>query len=294
MVLIEKFSSGGVLGLIYSGQLTEGVRSAAGHDVLYRVGGTFGHPNRLAYYADFMAPLFFCLGFSPEINWKRRLFYFGAFVVAAVCLFLSYSRGGWLASGGALGLCALFLLVRHMRERRFMLLWLFIVTGAVAACGAIAGKAYNRLTKGDAGSTQARLDQFDVTENLIRENPVLGVGVNNFINVAPHYDETGSHITKMFQEPVHNIYLLTWAETGLVGLAIFAFFIFAIFRTGWFWRTAQGPMALWGQGFFFGFLAYFVHAFVDMNRVGSFSLLFFSMGLVSVIKGFADERKARI
>jgi O-antigen ligase len=292
MVFIEKYTAGGVLGLVYSGELMEGVRSVSGRDVFYRVAGTFGHPNRLAYFTDFMAPLFFCLGFSRNIGRVRRMFYFCAFFAALACLFLSYSRGGWLASSAAIGLSASILFVRHLRTKEFMGVWLLLAALAVIGAGAVSGKIYNRFTREDAGSTQSRFDQFQVAGKMIRENVLLGVGINNFVNVSPHYDETGSRIASYFQEPVHNVYLLTWAETGAVGFLGFLAFMAVIFGTAFFWRNASEPFNLWGQGLFFGFMAYFMHAFVDMNRVGSFSLLFLFMGLTVAIKGFADERKS--
>ena len=40
---------------------------------------------------------------------------------------------------------------------------------------------------------------------IIKSNPIFGIGINNYIHVAPFYDTTG--LTYTYLQPVHNIYL---------------------------------------------------------------------------------------
>ena len=54
---------------------------------------------------------------------------------------------------------------------------------------------------------------------MIKANPLAGVGLNNFIPQLPSYWQQ-FRMTYWLQ-PVHNIFLLIAAETGLVGLLIF-------------------------------------------------------------------------
>ncbi len=51
--------------------------------------------------------------------------------------------------------------------------------------------------------------------NLWRTNPLFGVGLNNFIPTAADSLLTGP---SRFLQPVHNIFLLTLSETGVIGL----------------------------------------------------------------------------
>lgn len=51
--------------------------------------------------------------------------------------------------------------------------------------------------------------------NLWRSRPLFGVGLGNFVAASDYF----------WKEPVHNIYLLQLAETGLVGLAGFLIFL---------------------------------------------------------------------
>lgn len=74
----------------------------------------------------------------------------------------------------------------------------------------------------------------ELTENaflLIQQNPVVGVGLNNYIPVAVSSSFlTG---TNRFLQPVHNIFLLMMVETGLVGLiALLLLFIVPVIMIG--------------------------------------------------------------
>jgi O-antigen ligase len=54
---------------------------------------------------------------------------------------------------------------------------------------------------------------------MIADHPVAGVGLNNFEQVQGEYDQYGVIFA---DNPVHDIYLLIAAETGVIGFAGFA------------------------------------------------------------------------
>ena len=60
------------------------------------------------------------------------------------------------------------------------------------------------------------------TISVIKQFPVIGVGMNNFAEVFQHFDKTGeSKILKGAKNVVHNLYLLVWAEVGTIGFISF-------------------------------------------------------------------------
>jgi len=63
---------------------------------------------------------------------------------------------------------------------------------------------------------------------MIKKNPLLGVGLGNFLVQLPNFWQVNERIR--FLQPVHNIFLLVGAETGLIGLAIFIWFLFLTFK----------------------------------------------------------------
>lgn len=73
------------------------------------------------------------------------------------------------------------------------------------------------------GSASTRLQLWDNTLDLIRDNPILGVGAGNWKLVYPKYSggiEYSSIGRRMPQRP-HNDFLWVMAETGPIGMALY-------------------------------------------------------------------------
>jgi hypothetical protein len=80
-----------------------------------------------------------------------------------------------------------------------------------------------------------RLILAKIAGQIFSENPVIGVGLNNFIFTAIRYSSY-SRITWLLQ-PVHNIYLLVISEAGALGLALFLLLIYlAIMKLTYFYN----------------------------------------------------------
>lgn len=108
-----------------------------------------------------------------------------------------------------------------------------------------------------------RVDLAKASFAMFKQNPVVGVGLNNFIPTLA----TKSAIFKNAWElqPVHNIYLLILAETGLLGLILSLVFLstltltpflLAILFSGLFdhyWLTLQQNMLLFSLVIAFSF-----------------------------------------
>ena len=76
-----------------------------------------------------------------------------------------------------------------------------------------------------------RLLYQNIAVEIIKQKPLLGVGYQNFVLAM---DDFSPKQLKPYQyQPVHNIYLLVGAETGLLGLSVFLMFIFLILKRGW-------------------------------------------------------------
>jgi len=71
-----------------------------------------------------------------------------------------------------------------------------------------------------------RLDLSFVSGKMIADKFLFGEGFNTFIVNIPKFNY-GIQTTWLLQ-PVHNIYLLTFAETGIVGLLLLSYFLFKI------------------------------------------------------------------
>lgn len=51
---------------------------------------------------------------------------------------------------------------------------------------------------------------------MIKESPLFGMGAGNFVVRLPEYQNSKFY----WQQPVHNIFLLIWAEIGLLGVIL--------------------------------------------------------------------------
>ena len=77
-------------------------------------------------------------------------------------------------------------------------------------------------------SLEERGYYLEISRVIISNNPLLGVGMGQFIVNIPLYAK-GVIETWQFQ-PVHNIFLLIWSELGIFGLLLFFWIIWELFQ----------------------------------------------------------------
>ena len=185
-----------------------------------RLQGGTGDPNVLG--AAVIAGLALSAGLLKGARAPAsRLLLLGSFVIFGLAAAGTGSRGGTVA------VMAVFLLALLImpRERKAVL--------GVAAAGLLAGAAWlaaspgslHRLTNfGDRGD--GRSDLWRIAWEMGVHHPVQGVGLENFIPLAPQYvlhpgALTFIHLITEKPVVVHNTYLQFFAETGVVGVLLF-------------------------------------------------------------------------
>lgn len=191
--------------------------------LLLRPYGTFPHPNVLAGFLVVVLTLM--LGAS----WGKgagRLFKIITFALGLTALFLTFSRAGWVA--GFLALLATFLIFypRVLKRKTFWVLALGVMILIFAL------PIWNRLVSLkniDFESFQKRQEFNQAAWEMIKNYPLTGVGLNNFLVRLPDFSSSVGQIR--FFQPAHNFYLLIGAETGILGLAaLLGFLIFTYNR----------------------------------------------------------------
>lgn len=208
---------------------TPGIATAPldGRQVL-RPYATFPHPNVLAGYVVVLLPLFFS-GRSKAANWYRLL----VVMVGFSTIFLTLSRTAWIVGfllvliGGTrkiLRLCS-----GQVRGLREISLGIFALI-AVVVFGSVGtlGPRLASLWSTDKQAVTIRQELNSAAIKMIGSSPIFGVGLGNFIVKAP--DFLAVPATSAYLQPVHNIYLLIAAETGLVGLGLFLVLIILTLR----------------------------------------------------------------
>jgi O-antigen ligase len=210
--------------------------------------------------ALYMVPLIAVAG-AVALHWpsRRERIPAGAFaLVGSVCVLLSFSRGGYLA----LAAVAVGLALSHRVRWRLL--------GAAAAAAVVVmlipEVRHRVLTEVDFSNGHntllGRFHLWSVAIQMLRDHPIFGAGLSGFATViGPYWNPTN---IDRFTYP-HNIVLNFWSETGLLGLASFAWILIVGFVLSWrgFRRTAP-PWRIVHLGVFLALVAIVVHGLVDV------------------------------
>ena len=186
---------------------------------VYRVSALLLHPNIFAIFLAALLPLAvgLCLIKIGNIN---KLFFLGTFFLGLFALIVTLSRSGWVSFAGAFMLFLFLMLAhRHLRTRATMaavpLLIIALVVG-VAFYGQITSRLFDSKEQASVGREVFKED----AKRLIAEKPWFGWGLATYVDNLPPFMKFSREAYGGWLPPVHHIYYLWWAETGLFGLAV--------------------------------------------------------------------------
>ncbi len=207
----------GIVGLVTGHSLSvEGVT---------RVSGVYHHPNALALFLE--RPLILSIGlatlFIPRLKWTWLI---PVGVIGAV-LVMTFSRGAVLAAGASI---VIILLVGQRRKLAALAATGGIALGAVLAVTASA--RIDNLFSGGSGSL--RFDLWKSSVQMIRDHPIFGVGLDQFLYVyAPRYIKPQAWSERFTSHP-HDIILDTWLRLGIMGVGLALAYLALLF-----WMTVR-------------------------------------------------------
>jgi O-antigen ligase len=204
--------------------------SLEGGATLLRPAGLFVHPIVYATTLVVTVPLLVA-GFAAVRSMARCLLYAAAIGLSAVCLLLTLSRGAWIASLTAIFVMA-FLAFRSQLLRASQIR---TISAAALVIGLVLGiafgpRVYARVTGSSSGNVDVRFDLNEIALRMTAAHPLLGTGLNNFVETMDPYDP--KDVKAYFPGPAHNLYLLEAAETGIPGLLLWLGLFGAILLTG--------------------------------------------------------------
>jgi len=217
-------------------------------DLQLRASGPFVNSDHFANYLALIFPLvlggFLSQGFFISRTRARlwRVLCGGTLFVLPVGILLSLSRGGWI--GTALGTAFVLWharptsgwLLRATRVRSGSLSRrLIVVTGCISAACALAlwspiggDQISRRLEKTVMGENglQDRVALWQDSLAMIRDFPVMGVGLGAWGDAFPHYQRPPWDPVPWRQ--AHNDYVQGLAETGVIGMGLLTWFFVVI------------------------------------------------------------------
>lgn len=238
--------------------------------------GTFISPNNLGAFLEMILPLGLAYTLTSRLKAVSKVFVGYASLVILAGIAVTVSRGTWFAS--ALGAVALFLALLFHRSYRLPALALLLITlGGGIYFGAKDIFVRTRFRELQTPSGQlnddGRFAIWRAAEQLWHENIWWGIGPGHFNS---RFGKYRPEIVQRSPDRVHNDYLNTLTDWGIVGMALvgiaLGLLIAAAFRTWLSLRSAEN--ALGDQrssklalvlGASIGLLAILAHSAVDFN-----------------------------
>ncbi len=230
---------------------------------LIRAYGTTPHPNVLAgFLAVSWLVIYFSLGLEKKKLW--RYWYLLTLFLGSLTLILTMSRSALIALLGSLFVYFMF---RTRPKSRYpawatplLLIILLQVTGGLAML--------------NTPSVTERLSSYTTALSLIKKEPLLGIGLNNYIFAAQQYSD--SFQVYRSTQPVHSVYLLLGAEGGVTALLILVLFLLPVGQS-FFWQrtlyTKVGVLSL----LTISIIGLFDHYLISLNQ--GLLLMFLVFGL---------------
>lgn len=207
---------------------TPGIANASiNGKLILRPYGTFSHPNVLAGYLCLSSV--FLLSLKTKIN---KYLLSAVLSFATFGIFISFSRTVvvvWILFAIIFFVFSMFEKYKKDKLNRsnnklFWITLIFIVLAILFIFNLDLISRFSSLKLSDESLVQ-RGRLINQSVEMIQNNPVFGVGVNNFLNnLKPDFN------TPLLIQPVHNVFLLIFSQTGIVGITIFVFLLFSTFK----------------------------------------------------------------
>jgi len=270
-------TAGVIAGGIGLGQfITHRDLSQAPGSTIQRIQALYGSPDNLGLLLDRVIPLWLVSWLVIGRSRAQRLTWATLGAILLIALGLTYSRGAWLAVAAG---CLLVVAVAFPWGK-----WLALGCVLLALAGlAFESPALARvLQTGHSGTAQQRLRIWSSSLHMLRDQPILGIGPDNFVH---YYAPSEPHITQRYitqcgrglryiepgalQEPCtshpHDEFLDFWLSTGLLGLVAYLWLQAVFWRLVWQLHRRPllgGDRALW-LGCAGAMLAAVLHGLVD-------------------------------
>ena len=217
----------------------------------------FNSANAVPLYLEPLVAFALAVAFFSD-DQRERLVAVVFTLLAAIAIFLSYSRAGWVT------LAVLVLFVALFSRWRWQALVGTVTLGGLlfAASGSVRRRV---LVEFDPSSSQntigTRMSLWKSSLNMLTHKPLFGGGLSGFRTSIEAYKDPSYHEDLIYP---HDVFLNFWSETGLLGLVAFIWLMVQVVRT-----ALRGlALAPWPRAMAIGLLglavAFLLHGLVDL------------------------------
>ena len=240
--------------------VAEGVRRAR---------GIYGSPNNLALVLGRVLPVMLAMLFAGPRG-RRRWLYGLAALPAGLSLLLTFSKGALL-----LGVPAALVTIGLLAGKRGRLAAVVLVAaGALLLVPVLRTPRFSSLVS-LRGTSFLRIKLWEAACDMVRDHPLLGVGLDNFLTHYRTYIRPEAMDEPNLSHP-HNWVLDFWLRTGLPGLLAFLWLQWSFFRRA---------LEIWQRGCDSALTALtigLIAAMVDMMSHGLIDAAFFVVELAAL------------
>lgn len=201
-----------------------------------RLRAFFLSPNHLAMYlSPVLLIVLFLLLYNKKLNIEKQSYFLKtisniqypvSIIIISIPLFFTYSHGAFL--GIFIGISYLFIRSRRLKIKNVYLLGFILLLGLIF----ISSNKFDQITdSNNRSSFHSRLMIWNTATEIIKDNPIFGIGPGTFqetyLSYAERFDEP--YLEWAVPQP-HNIFLAFYIQTGLIGLMGFIIILVWFFR----------------------------------------------------------------
>jgi len=259
---------------------------------LPRVTASFSAPNGMGIYLAVLTPLLFGPAFFYLKGWKRYLVTV-AVTLGGVGILLTFS------GGAAIGFFVAVLFMAIILKHRIILA---LILAVLLMSPFIIPKNLKNWAKEVnynpiefvCGTT--RITLYATAANMIRQHPVIGVGVNTFSKNYGSYKlvEMEKYAPTEDRMYAHNNFLQMGAEVGLLGLGIFVWFLVMLFRSGWqiYKRSESEFLKITALSLIACVVAFLINGLTETSLYNQIGVSFwFIVGLLLCLNKFLENKE---
>lgn len=248
----------------------------------HRATGPMEDPNFFSQIMVVLVPISF-ERFLHEKKLRLRLLAAWCMAVSILTIILTYSRGGLIAMLAAL--LVLFIVYPPKRTHvpviilSLAVFFFYLPPNYLDRLFTLQAFFEPRKTSRlEERSLQGRLSENLTALEMVKTNPLFGVGLNSYSYLFPVYSKKLGIARVATEREAHNMFLEVVAEIGLIGFFIFSILLIAAFHSiltarNIFLANRQMDYAGMATGLFAGVLGYFVAAAFVHNAFPRFFYL---------------------
>ncbi|MFH1282358.1 MAG: O-antigen ligase family protein [bacterium] len=247
-----------------------------------------GNPNFFAGYLVVCLPLIFALAQQSK-KLPIRLIYIFIFLLGTYNLFLTWTRGAWLAFLASM--CFLILMNSYTKKRlKIAIISLSIILIGLAFFGKSRIYEYFNFSN---QSVVERVFKWKTAFEMIKDHPIIGVGAGNLkVNFALYQEKVREQakfkVRGTSESNVHNEFFQILAEQGLLGFAFFILMFGYIFYK--YFISRKTPVIVGLVSGIVGFLVFSISNF-PLRIIPTAIAVFFFYGIILRLINFNNEKK---